>query len=980
MEFLLLLTIAGAVAWLWNRMVTLERRVIELEGLSNADAPEWRAAGEERPESRRAPFEAEEAAPPLSPLASPLPKSGPAPEPVQAEPADEHFEEPFEEGGHRWRTTLDFEEIFGRLLPIWGGGIALAIAGFFLVRWSIEMGLLNEYVRVGLGFVFGSALLAAAELAYRFESKIGDERVRQALAGAGLATLYASFYLAGTYYGLIGPALAFAGLAGVTAIAVLLSFRFGLPSAVLGLVGGFAAPALAGSTDPDLPLLATYLALVTGGLTVTGQRQSRPWLGLAALAFGLGWGALMLVSGPHDNSSVLAVGGYLVVIGALLPSMMGVGLFGQIGRIGAAGLATLQIAALVDQSGYSLLAWGCYLLLGAAIAILGMKQERLREAGAMAAALSACLLAGWPDPAHTWFAAIAAATVLLFAAIPLLHVWQGKARPVDWGQLALFPIALIVASCIQFDVEVVYDQDGLLALAAAALALLPALAAWNAWPPRDEHIAQGPAGVLASAFVLSMLGGLLAVLQTGAPLVTAVLAVPAFLLLRERSAEPVARILQWAVALSGLTLLAVTSPYEEISSFLGAGDVAPVWFSSLRWLAALLPFGLLLNVETDKHPRRVAQFFSALLGYGAMAMLFSGEWMALAIAAAVLGFAWRMGHFGTLLNTLLFIGACGAAEPLLMWSVAGVEALLGDPFLLADLPPLPDTLRYVAPLVIALAGGMLLSGKVFATYRKTGFAIAFALVAMVVHTAFKQVFAIGDLTRFAELGLAERTAWQALLALVAIGFAVAPHLFAQQVTLARGFAVAAVAHFAIFTLLLHNPLWTEQAVGDWPLANLLLPSYGIAIGLTLWLRGQLVGNQLNLRPIFDGTAMVLIALLALSELRHVFAGTVLINPPVVPQEDLLRSILAIAIALGFLGWGAWAKQRSWRIGSLVLMLGAVSKVFFLDAAGLEGLARIASFFALGICLIGIGWFYTRQLIVAEGGDAFDEAVRTPPAS
>ena len=141
------------------------------------------------------------------------------------------------------------------------------------MRWSIEMGLLNEYVRVGLGFLFGSALLAAAELAYRFENRIGDERVRQALAGAGLATLYASFYLAGTYYGLIGPALAFAGLAGVTAIAVLLSFRFGLPSAVLGLVGGFAAPALAGSTDPDLPLLATYLALVKEEL---GDRWLRP--------------------------------------------------------------------------------------------------------------------------------------------------------------------------------------------------------------------------------------------------------------------------------------------------------------------------------------------------------------------------------------------------------------------------------------------------------------------------------------------------------------------------------------------------------------------------------------------------------------------------------------------------------------------------------------------------------------------------------
>ena len=33
-----------------------------------------------------------------------------------------------------------------------------------------------------------------------------------------------------------------------------------------------------------------------------------------------------------------------------------------------------------------------------------------------------------------------------------------------------------------------------------------------------------------------------------------------------------------------------------------------------------------------------------------------------------------------------------------------------------------------------------------------------------------------------------------------------------------------------------------------------------------------------------------------------------------------------------------------------------------DAAGLEGLARIGSFFALGVCLIGIGWFYSRQLV------------------
>ena len=45
------------------------------------------------------------------------------------------------------------------------------------------------------------------------------------------------------------------------------------------------------------------------------------------------------------------------------------------------------------------------------------------------------------------------------------------------------------------------------------------------------------------------------------------------------------------------------------------------------------------------------------------------------------------------------------------------------------------------------------------------------------------------------------------------------------------------------------------------------------------------------------------------------------------------------------------------------MLLAVGKVFLVDAAGLEGLLRVASFMALGFSLIGIGWVYSRQLAV-----------------
>src|SRR5688500_6788229 len=297
MEFLLLVSMAGALAWVWRWMETLERRVAGLD--ASAFVPDYTRPADPKvvlPPADTAPWnpwpeQAEQPEVPHAAFVAPAP--APDPELIE-EPVDP--EETFAASGYRFRPTFDFEEIFGRLLPIWGGGIALAIAGFFLVRWSIEMGLLNQAVRVALGFAFGTLLLGAAELAYRFEHRISDERVRQALAGAGLATLYASFYLAGTHYGLIGPAVAFAGLAGVTALAIGLSFRFGLPSAVLGLVGGFAAPALAGSPDPNLPMLATYLALVTGGLTVTGRRQQRPWPGLAAVVGGLGWGALKIGS------------------------------------------------------------------------------------------------------------------------------------------------------------------------------------------------------------------------------------------------------------------------------------------------------------------------------------------------------------------------------------------------------------------------------------------------------------------------------------------------------------------------------------------------------------------------------------------------------------------------------------------------------------------------------------------------------------
>src|SRR5438105_7196841 len=63
-----------------------------------------------------------------------------------------------------------FEETLGTRWVVWIGGLTLALGGFFLVRYSIDAGLLGPGVRTMLGGLFALALLAAGEWTRRTES------------------------------------------------------------------------------------------------------------------------------------------------------------------------------------------------------------------------------------------------------------------------------------------------------------------------------------------------------------------------------------------------------------------------------------------------------------------------------------------------------------------------------------------------------------------------------------------------------------------------------------------------------------------------------------------------------------------------------------------------------------------------------------------------------------------------------------------
>ncbi|MEL1251437.1 DUF2339 domain-containing protein [Aurantiacibacter gilvus] len=972
MEYLLIFGLIWAIYELWRRVDRLEQRLREIEPLSHVP---YEAPPPERTRPLEPDLTEDEAASEPMPRADPasaepaitreLPESTPEVGAVEASEPDMRFDSAtFLDRSEGFRLPrFDFEDIFGRKLPIWAGGVALAVGGIFLVRYSIEAGLLGPEVRVALSFLAGLVLLVAAEAAYRFEHRVRDPRVRQAFAGAGIATLYASFYLAGSQYGLIGPAIAFTGLALVTAIALGLSLRFGLPAAVLGLVGGFATPLLVASEEANLPVLSFYLTLLTAGLALTARRLGQRWLGAAALAGGFVWGMLMLAGRPSADSDWLALGLYLLALGAAIPLLLGGE--GRIPwtRLASAALAAVQMAALVGLAGYDLLTWGLYLLLAAAMVVLSWRTRELLFGNAFILAIGTILLATWPDPGPGDFALVAVPLALLGLANPLARMWRDPLELTALAQVAVGAPVLAGVTLMQFGTA---DNDVFqpgLAATTAALFTFPALALWRLWRVEDrKHFLVLPASaaaILAFAALHLLLPDWAEVLGAAA----VALAAAGLAWCKPRGGLTA---LAWAGGITVLvTLFSTGSILDELGYLVDEGQGSGgMVHAVLRWGAAALPFLALAFIERRHRVGRIAEVLLALVTYGLVAQFIPGTWLAWSAALLAAGCLWWRRQAPGFWGAMFGLGVLWALVPFGTWLVSGIAALAGEPVLVTALPELDTVMLRILPagLVAGLAAWRMQHRKLVLAGFGTAALIGGICLA---HILFKQLFQLSDETSFVSLGIAERTVWEALLAAGGVALA----RFAPQPLLQRLGAIGValgLAHLSVFTLTLHNPLWDEQAVGTLPVANWLLPAHALAAAMVWWLfahsRGLL---RQNLQPLRDALMMLLVSLWALSELRHSYSGTILVDLPMSQGEDLLRSLLGIVLALAFLWWGSRKQQRSWRIGSLVLMLLAVLKVFMVDAAGLEGLLRIASFFALGVSLIGIGWVYSRQLRSTE---------------
>ena len=400
-------------------------------------------------------------------------------------------------------------------------------AGFFIIRYSIDAGLFGPGLRVMTAAIFGLTLIALSEFGSRVP-RIGhvfreDARIRQTLAGAGIAILYATLYMASELYGLISLQWAFLLVIAVTSLALFMSLRHGPPTAIMGVIGGFAAPWVAQMGPDSMPALLMYLGVFIAGLFGLSIWQRWLWLLLLATGGGALWTAALVISA---QSGLPLLGAFITILGAaaILSATRIAGSSTRMDMIAVfapLSLAMLQIAVLLPRMEFSPLGWAFMLALGILAIALAWRDGRLRPLIYLAAIITIFpILSGWiaADNLST-MTIITAVYVAVYTIAGQLRIWRDNAQS-GWSGLAIFP-PLIVAIPFAFHSAVL--GDGAWA-AIAVLAGLPAAAA--AWLYRDERTPKRPVSVAASS-VSVLLFAAAAMIILPADLIPAILLIAA---------------------------------------------------------------------------------------------------------------------------------------------------------------------------------------------------------------------------------------------------------------------------------------------------------------------------------------------------------------------------------------------------------------------------------------------------------------------
>ena len=258
----------------------------------------------------------------------------------------------------RGAGLIDWEQFMGVKLLAWLGGLAFFLGMAYGVRYSFEHGWISPALRVTLGFVTGTGLVAGGVAMRRKAYEV----MSQTLCATGAVTLYAVTFACHAVYHFpaFGTGVTFLAMALITGVAFLLAVRMEAKViALLGMLGGFLTPLIL-STGQDNPVgLFGYIALLDVGLLAVALH--RRWhflagLGAAGTAFlQLAWFIDRLTAAKLPMALGIVVLFELLFIGAVAlarkrqPS-------GSWMAAAAAGLAGVSGVLCVDILGHGWLA------------------------------------------------------------------------------------------------------------------------------------------------------------------------------------------------------------------------------------------------------------------------------------------------------------------------------------------------------------------------------------------------------------------------------------------------------------------------------------------------------------------------------------------------------------------------------------------------------------------------------------------------
>lgn len=788
-----------------------------------------------------------------------------------------------------------WELLFGARGFVWIGGLSIALAGAFFVKYSLDQGLISPAMRIALGLLFGFLLQVAGEWMRKRSVSIG-----QALVAAGFADLFASLYAAHAIYDLIPAAEDFLLLGAVTAGGILAALRHGPFVGLVGLAGGFLTPALVRSDEPHPTALFVFLFLILVGALLLWRRRRWWYVAGLGLAGSLGWIWLMIALNwiESDNSRlaeiqlpifILAISalliwtfdGRLALWGRTSPLVAPLSMVERVIDIGGALIATLFLAVWLANGAYNLFDWTALLVLMVMHLLAGRLYPARELIGFGAAALVLATLASMPLSTRLYLGdallnresdIIALSVVLgILLSIGGYGISFGSRQPVRWSGLSVLSnVALFAILYLDFRHRPLLLSWPLLSLLFAGLHLVFAERLYNR---------RGSDLPYRASFALH--------------------------------------------CLAVIGFLAAAIPLQ-----VGSGWIAVIW-------ALMLPPVIWISDRLQE------------------------VWLRRVVWVAVPG----------ILIALLFSGFPVGDQPFFNWLLYGVgvpfACFVASGWLLrqqsSTLPPAENRgLLLLVDLTASFLGFLLISLEVRQFFHGRQLISADFSLTEAATLAVLWLLAGHVVTRVALQRDELKLIWAALL-----------------------LSILGAAAIVFGPLLFLNPLFKAIELGATPIFNRALYAYlAPLLGCLILVRSferarpvlagnaDLLGN-LNAMRLALGAIAIITGFAGVSILnRQLFAGSIVAWPPDTFFGDLKSDAELYGYSLAWLLYGAalillaiFIDSRALRHAAAGVILLAILKVFLIDAAGLTGLYRVASFLGLGLCLITLGYLYQRFVLV-----------------